>query len=281
VAVFTLTSFVISGAWAAADAEKEAKHEMRKMQAQLSAAQKEKTDLATQLEELKKQLGDASSKSAALEKKSGGQKKQFAELTAKLQESDTNLQKMTQQESDTNTLLQQVQKEKELLKREKEQEQKRLSGDIRLCEKKNTDLYRISTDLLEKYQSKGFFTALLQAEPFTQLEKVKFENLAQEYKEKIDAAKLASAQIPVTTKPSETLAISSSSSQPVVSPSVKEGGTQSSNKPDLAKVHSGDNNPQSPVNQSNNTLGNTEGKNSTTNPEDKTVSSNPQHASQL
>ena len=55
-AVFVLTGFTLSGAWAAADAEKEARHEMRKLQAQLSEAQKQNSELSTKIEELKKQI---------------------------------------------------------------------------------------------------------------------------------------------------------------------------------------------------------------------------------
>jgi chromosome segregation ATPase len=190
-ATFVLSGFGLSGAWAAADAEKEAKHEMRKIQAQLSEAQKEKAELAAKVEELKKQLGEVGAKSAVLEKKTGGQKKQFAELTEKFQESESNLQKMTLQYSETKNSLLQVQKEKEQLQKEKEQEQKRLSGDVQVCEKKNDELYRISVDIIEKYRAKGVFTALMQAEPFTQLESVRMQNLMQEYKDKTNAAKLA------------------------------------------------------------------------------------------
>ncbi len=268
-AIIALTSFAISGAWAAADAEKEAKHEMRKMQAQLSAVQKEKADLATQLEDLKKQLGAASSKSAALEKKSGGQKKQFAELTAKLEESDNNLQKMTQQYADTNKALQQVQKEKEQVQKEKEQEGKQLSGDVRICEKKNTDLYRISTELLEKYHSKGVFTALLEAEPFTQIEKVKVENLMQEYRDKTDAAKLAVSPKPDSPKVGETPATIRSHNEPVASVATSGSGVQTTSQPVLADAHSGENSSQTPANKSNNTLSS------------KDAGTNGQHAPQL
>lgn len=207
-AAVMLTGFMAPEA--VADADKDAKRETRHMQAQLSAAQKEKAALAVQVDDLKMQISELGSKSAALEKKSGGQRKQFAELTEKFQETDKNLQQMTQQYSEANKTLQQVQKEKE-------QEQKRLSGDIQVCEKKNAGLYQISVELMDKYQSKGIFTSLLQAEPFTQLERVKVQNLLQEYKDKADAAKVASAKVPVS-PPVNDAPASASSSQSISSP---------------------------------------------------------------
>jgi hypothetical protein len=171
-----------------ADADKDAKKESRRLQAQLSAAQKEKGVLATQVEELKKQLGDVGSKSEVLEKKSGSQRKQLAEMTEKYQEADKNLQEILQVYMDTNKSLQDLQAEKE-------QEQKRLAGDVLVCEKKNAELYQISVGLMEKYHSKGIISSLLLAEPFTQLERVKVQNVLQEYGDKAEAAKIAAISV--------------------------------------------------------------------------------------
>ena len=61
---------------------------------------------------------------------------------------------------------------------------------IQTCEDKNTALYKVGTDLLGRYRNKGVVEALKQAEPFTQIERVKMENLWQEYHDKLDAAKV-------------------------------------------------------------------------------------------
>lgn len=188
-AIMIVTGFMVPEAFA--DADKDAKKESRRMQVQLSAAQKEKAVLATQVDDLKKQLGEIGTKSAALEKKTGGQRKQLAEMTEQYQEADKNLQQMMQMYVDASASLQQLQTEKE-------QEQKRLSGEIRVCENKNAELYRINMALMDKYQSKGMLSVLLQAEPFTQLERVKIQNLMQEYGDKAEAAKIASSKVHVS-----------------------------------------------------------------------------------
>ena len=61
---------------------------------------------------------------------------------------------------------------------------------VQACEEKNVALYQLGTDLMQRYRNKGVMDAIKQAEPFTQLEKVKMENLLQEYSEKMDAKKL-------------------------------------------------------------------------------------------
>jgi chromosome segregation ATPase len=61
---------------------------------------------------------------------------------------------------------------------------------VQACEEKNMALYQLATDLLQRYRNKSVMDALKQAEPFTQLEKVKMENMLQEYAEKMDAKKI-------------------------------------------------------------------------------------------
>jgi hypothetical protein len=210
-------TLILAGAMAqeaVAEGDKDAKRESRRLQAQLSAVQKEKGILTTQLEALKKQLGDIESKGAALEKKTGGQRKQLVEMTEKYEESESNLQYMTQLYTESVEQLQQNQKEQASA-------QQRHDGDIHTCEKKNAELYRISSDLMDKYQSKGLVSVMLLAEPFTQIERVKMQSLMQEYKDKSDAAKL----VP-TEKPAD-IPASDATPSPVVASTSVEASTKS------------------------------------------------------
>jgi hypothetical protein len=192
-----LVCVVTGDALAATDSDKEAKREMRRLQAQLSATQKEKAALSSEKEaiaaevnSLKKQINEVQAKGAVLEKKSGGQRKQLTELLDRIQEADKNLQDMTQLFLEANKTLDQVQIENDL-------DRKQLDGQIRVCEKKNTDFYHLGLDLMERYQSKGIMASMLQAEPFTQLEKVRIQNLMQEYRDKADASRFVSVPVPV------------------------------------------------------------------------------------
>jgi septal ring factor EnvC (AmiA/AmiB activator) len=186
---------------AAADNPKD--KQTRRMQLLLNAAQQEKSELSSQVETLKKQVGELEVKRTALEKKLGGQSRQLSELSDKqqqaelaskqqqseladkYQESEKKLKQLELEFVATNKSLQQTQLEKL-------QEKKQLNGDIQICEKKNSELYLISVKLMDKYQAKGVMAAMLQAEPFTQLEKVRVENLLQEYRDKSDANKISS-----------------------------------------------------------------------------------------
>lgn len=175
---------------AAADTDKQVIHHM---QLQLRAAQQEKAELTDQVDALKKQLAELESKRAALEKKLSGQSRQISELSDK-QLSDTQqladlsgkYKLLEQQYTESNNNLKQTQMEKD-------QQKTQLDGDIRQCWKMNSVLYQLNVKLMDKYQAKGVWDAILQAEPFTQLEKVKMENLMQEYRDQSGANRITSA----------------------------------------------------------------------------------------
>ena len=61
-------------------------------------------------------------------------------------------------------------------------EQERRLGD---CSVKNTKLYEVNLELLDRYENKGVWDALLQREPVTQLKRVEIEGVVEEYKYKI------------------------------------------------------------------------------------------------
>ena len=53
------------------------------------------------------------------------------------------------------------------------------------CSAKNTKLYEVNLELLDRYENKGVWDALLQREPVTQLKRVEIEGVVEEYKHKI------------------------------------------------------------------------------------------------
>ena len=53
------------------------------------------------------------------------------------------------------------------------------------CEAKNIKLYEFGSELLDRYQSKGIWTTLVQKEPFTGIKSVEIENLLEEYRDKL------------------------------------------------------------------------------------------------
>jgi chromosome segregation ATPase len=60
-------------------------------------------------------------------------------------------------------------------------------------EAKNVQLYKHAVELLDRYEKKGMWASLAQAEPLTGLKRVEMENLLEEYRDKLDTQKVESA----------------------------------------------------------------------------------------
>jgi chromosome segregation ATPase len=89
------------------------------------------------------------------------------------------------------------QQETERLLSERRQAEAELQSSLKATQQKlersesnNARLALIAEELTEKYKNKGVTTSILQAEPFTQLQKVEMENLLAEYRDRIEDEKL-------------------------------------------------------------------------------------------
>lgn len=58
--------------------------------------------------------------------------------------------------------------------------------EVQACIKKNIDLYKTDLDLVNQYEHKGVWAALLQKEPVTGLKKVEIENAVQKYNTRLE-----------------------------------------------------------------------------------------------
>jgi hypothetical protein len=65
--------------------------------------------------------------------------------------------------------------------------------ELRLCTSKNLDLYQASLDLLDSYEEKGVWDAMMQREPVTGLKRVDVENRIEEYRRKLDQMQVVGA----------------------------------------------------------------------------------------
>lgn len=203
-AILFLAGSLLPEAMAASNKDSKERQALRRVQTQLNEVQQqkslleqEKTGLTEQMEELKKKSADlesgaakANARRVALDREVEGLGKDKVELSAKLQETSRGLQEMTKKQAEAMQTLQH--KEREIKRLEAELARQTRQGEM--CEVKNGQLYQINAELMDKYQSKGVFGALLQAEPFTQLKSVEMENLLQEYRDKLDAQRVEVAK---------------------------------------------------------------------------------------
>jgi septal ring factor EnvC (AmiA/AmiB activator) len=141
-------------------------------QRMLRQISQERDSLQTENAKLKIEIED-------LTKKLSGLKKSSEAALSKSRESNTSLNENLQQ------TMQSLRKTESV----KNQLQDTVVGQaqqIESCEFNNAKLVQTNRELIDHYDKKGFFDALLQHEPLTQLKRVEIENITQEYQDRVD-----------------------------------------------------------------------------------------------
>lgn len=62
---------------------------------------------------------------------------------------------------------------------------------LKSCVNSNVALYKLNDEILDKFESQGFWSNIARAEPFTRLKRVELENLSDGYRDRADDAKVA------------------------------------------------------------------------------------------
>lgn len=186
------------------DAQRKLRLMMQSMEQEKAVLASEKNSLSGQVESLNKQVSDVKNSSASVSRKKDARvvalenellavKESNLSLSSKLQATQSSLEELT---AKYQTSLQSLQAsveqgdEYKMKFQESVSNVSRQSQLIEMCEKKNMALYDLNVEILDRYRNKGVWSALLQAEPFTQIKKVEINNILQEYKEKLDDQKM-------------------------------------------------------------------------------------------
>lgn len=151
----------------------------RKLEQEKAQLTQEKTELDAKLKDVEGKLdetrGQAARKTNRLEKELATAQSAKESLTTKLADTEQQLAKLTEQQRATEA-------ERKRLEALSAQLQQSLTG----CEAKNENLHKHGVELLERYEKKGCFDAMLQGEPFTGLKQVEIENYREEMRDKLD-----------------------------------------------------------------------------------------------
>jgi len=160
---------------------------VKSLTSERDAAKAEATKLTAEIEQLKKENSKAIAASSAAKEQSDAeltaQKASNNEVRDRLEKSNAKLQdvidkykSLVQAKTDLNTELTAL-KDKHQVNEQK----------LGVCGEHNVKLYESAKDLLDRYQNKGTFSALLQDEPALQFNSVEMENIIQVYEDKLQA----------------------------------------------------------------------------------------------
>lgn len=176
--------------------------QLRDSTLQLRQAQDENASLRAHQQELEQQLkagGAAPTKgrdtdTSALRKALAQRDERLSDLQEQLIEAQVQLKRSQESSARTDGELRTSTGEVAQLRSQLQERQaayERLQEQLRLSEDKNRELVNISGELLSAYEGKGVWSTLTDAEPLTQIHRVRLQTLAQDYQIKIKDRTLA------------------------------------------------------------------------------------------
>lgn len=156
--------------------------------AQQTVLEDEKRAALEEVEKLRTEKKVLKSKTDSLDAKSG----QLNERLIKVEAERNSLDKKEKQ--GLQTIQERDREIKQLveIRQRLQNELKRVNQTYDRCAENNAGMYAVASEVLHRYEGKGFKDRVLEKEPFTQIKKVELERLVQEYRDKIDSQKLRS-----------------------------------------------------------------------------------------
>jgi len=186
---FALAFSVLSAATQAQDAN--AQKALQKAQYMLRQATNEKAELQTQVDALKQQVEQLTHDVAAAKVASDQAKRTTEEKYGSA------IEQWKQRDAQTSgelTVAKQQLKQQIEQRNQLEAQLKRQTNNFSVCYENNKKLYDLNTQLLTRYENKGFSDVLAQKDPFTGIKQVEIENLVQDYRYQLDDLRVQPAE---------------------------------------------------------------------------------------
>lgn len=195
-ALASAASFAQEARRPAGDASARLQQQVQQLASERTALQVENAQLKEQVAKLEKDAKAFAGEKDSLTRRAGTAESKVSRAEAGKQSASARL------ETTESRLNEVVGKYKELAEqlRKVETERNELARQaatdgqgLKVCAQKNVQLAGIANEALDRYEKKGCFGALAQAEPFTGLKRIEVENAVEEYRQKIDGLKVPAA----------------------------------------------------------------------------------------
>ena len=160
--------------------------ENAKLKEQVSKLEKDSKALATEKDSLVRRAGVAESKVSRAEAGQQSVNSRLGSTEARLNEVVGKYKELAEQ-------LRKVEGERSALARQAAQD----GQGLKVCAQRNVQLAGVANEALDRYEKKGCFGALAQAEPFLGLKRAEVENAVEAYRQQVESLKVpASASSP-------------------------------------------------------------------------------------
>lgn len=170
-----------------------ATQQMQQLASERTALQADNAKLKAQVDELKAKLDKVSTESTSLsarikniETESNRGTESNKQLTDSLEKSRAQMQELITRFRETAQNLKAVEIERNDLRGQLDLRVR----ELHTCVDHNVDLYEVNRETLDRLDKRGFWSALGNAEPFTQLARARLENLIDAYRYRIDELRI-------------------------------------------------------------------------------------------
>lgn len=200
---------VSTAAWSADSKDKAAKQQERRMRQMMQQVQAEKEQLQSQFEqekaklkqeseaeqakrnELKSSVAHASRRNAVLSAEIEALRKEKADMQASSQALQAKLEEAQQQLAHAQDAMRKGEAERGNMQAVIVKKQQQLNA----SREKNDKLYDFGLQLIKVYEKPSLYQKVMRDEPFTQLKRVELENILQDYKDRIDEARIGTNDV--------------------------------------------------------------------------------------
>ncbi len=165
-----------------------------KADAERAALQQELESLRADLVRQKASSGAASGRAAALTRDIAAIRSERDTLAQRLDEAEKALRTTSDLHANCQRDLGSTRRDMGAAQQSLSEANVRLDGRLKQCTTYNRELHEIGTDLLKRYENKGFGEVLGTREPFIQKARVRLENLSEEVRGKLEARRLPADQ---------------------------------------------------------------------------------------
>jgi chromosome segregation ATPase len=170
-------------------ADKPGKDQTRHLEQQLRAAQQEKNRLTQEKTETETKLKDVQGKVTDAEHRADAAGARSSRLNKELDAAKADIAAGKAEKEALAAKLAETERQVTELRNEKQHVEVALTGHKKAlgdCQARNARMYDLGNELLDKYEHKGCFASVLQAEPFTGLKRAQIEKMVEADREKFD-----------------------------------------------------------------------------------------------
>lgn len=171
--------------------------QLQQVSGERAALQKENAKLQQELDQLKKdntKLGAVKStlegRAKTLEAAANRGDTTGKAAQEQLERSRSQMQELVTKFRETAQTLRDVEAERGAVKGQLGERER----DLKVCVDRNAGLYNLNTDVLDRMENRGVWSALAEREPFTKIKRVELENLIDDYKYRADELRLEQKQ---------------------------------------------------------------------------------------